>query len=98
MPRKIIIDTPNYNNLYLRKLDNLLKTVNNRIAYTEFRNNILKRQQGKNYQLESDRINSVLERSTLHHTHPHYQRLKNRSEELRKLGAQAFNRGIPDSY
>ena len=96
MPRKIIVDTHNYNNLYLRKLDNLLKTVNNRIAYTEFRNNILKRQKGKNYQMESDRINSVLERSTLHHTHPNYHRLKHRSEELRKLGAQAFNRGIAD--
>ena len=76
MPRKIIIDTHNYNNLYLGKLDNLLKTVNNRIVYTEFRNNILKRQTGKNYQMESDRINGVLEKSTLHHTHPNYQRLK----------------------
>ena len=40
MPHKIISDSPNYNNFYLRRLDNLLKTVNNRIAYTEFRNNI----------------------------------------------------------
>ena len=96
MPRKIIIDTHDYNNLYFRKLTNLFQAANNRVEYTEFRNKILRHQKGKNYQMESDRINGILESSTLHHTHPNYHRLKNRSEELRRLGAQAFNRVIPD--
>ena len=96
MPRKIIIDTHDYNNLYLRKLTHLFKAANNRVEYTEFRNKILRHQKGKNYQMESDRINGILQNSALYHTHSNYQRLKNRSEELRKLGAQAFDRVIPD--
>jgi len=95
MPHKIYVDTPNYNTLYLKKLDNLLKTVNNRVAYVEFRNNILK-QKAKDYQMESDKINGILQSSALYNTHPNYQRLKHRAEELKKLGAKAFNRGIED--
>ena len=34
MPRKIIIDTHDYNNLYLRKLTSLFQAANNRVEYT----------------------------------------------------------------
>ena len=51
-----IIDTPSFNTAYLNKLHKMLQVVNDRAAYTTFRHNILKRQKGKNYQMESDRI------------------------------------------
>ena len=44
--------------------------------------------------MESDRINGILQNSALSQTHPNYQRLKHRAEELKKLGAKAFDRGI----
>ena len=47
-----------------------------------------------NYQNESDRINGILQHSILHNTHPNFQRLKNRADELQKLGAKAFDRII----
>ena len=65
-------------------------------AYSSFRHNIIKRQQGTNYQLESDRINGMLQSSLLSQTHPNYARLKNRAKELEELGALASNRIIPD--
>ena len=91
MPR---IDTPNYNTAYLNRLHKMLKAVNDKAACTTFRNNIITRQKGKNYQMESDRINGILTNSALSQTHPDYQRLKHRAEELKKLGAKAFDRGI----
>ena len=94
MPSKLHIDTPSYNTEYLKKLHKMLEVVNDRQAYTTFRHNILKRQTGKNYQMESDRINGILQNSALSQTHPNYRRLKHRAEELKKLGAQAFDRGI----
>ena len=60
------------------------------------RHNILRRQKGLNYQMESDRINGILQSSLLSQTHPNYARLKNRAKELEELGALAFNRKIPD--
>ena len=96
MTRHHIIDTPNYNTTYLKKLHKLLQAVNDKVAYTTFRNNIIKRQKGKNYQMESDRINGILNNSALSQTHPNYQRLKHRAEELKKLGAKAFDRGIDE--
>ena len=65
-------------------------------AYSLFRHNVNKRQQGTAYQLESDRINGILQNSLLSQTHPNYARLKNRAKELESLGALAFNRKIPD--
>ena len=88
------IDTPNYNTAYLNKLHKLLQAVNDKAAYSTFRHNILRRQKGKDYQMESDRINGILANSALSQTHPNYQRLKHRAEELKKLGAKAFDRGI----
>ena len=88
------IYTPNYNTAYLNKLHKLLQAVNDKAAYSTFRHNILRRQKGKDYQMESDRINGILANSALSQTHPNYQRLKHRAEELKKLGAKAFDRGI----
>lgn len=96
MTRHHIIDTPKYNTTYLNKLHKLLQAVNDKVAYTTFRNNIIKRQKGKNYQMESDRINGILANSALSQTNPNYQRLKHRAEELKKLGAKAFDRGIDE--
>ena len=96
MPSKSYIDTPSYNTVYLNKLHKMLRAVNDKAAYTTFRHNILKRQKGKNYQVESDRINSILANSALSQTHPNYHRLKHRAEELKKLGAKAFDRGIDE--
>ena len=96
MTTKHILDTPSYNAAYLNKLHKMLQAVNDKAAYTTFRNNILTRQKGKNYQMESDRINGILENSALSQTHPNYQRLKHRAEELKKLGAKAFDRKIDE--
>ena len=94
MTNKHTLDTPSYNTAYLNKLHKMLQVVNDRAAYTTFRHNILTRQKGKNYQMESDKINGILENSALSQTHPNYKRLKHRAEELKKLGAKAFDRGI----
>jgi hypothetical protein len=94
MPNKVYIDTPSYNTDYLKKLHKMLEVVNDRQSYSTFRHNILKSQKGKDYQMESDRINGILQNSALSQTHPNYRRLKHRAEELKKLGAQAFDRGI----
>jgi hypothetical protein len=96
MTRHHIIDTPSYNTAYLNKLHKMLQAVNDKAAYTTFRHNILTRQKGKNYSMESDRINGILANSALSQTHPNYQRLKRRAEELKKLGAKAFDRGIDE--
>ena len=75
----------------------MLEVVRDKKAYSSFRHNIIKRQQGTNYQMESDRIiNGMLQSSLLSQTHPNYARLKNRAKELEELGASAFNRKIPD--
>ena len=96
MTIKHTLDTPNYNTAYLNKLHKMLQAVNDKVAYTTFRNNILTRQKGKHYQMESDKINGILENSALSQTHPNYQRLKHRAEELKKLGAKAFDRKIDE--
>jgi len=96
MTRKHIINTPDYNTAYLNKLHKMLQAVNDKAAYTTFRHNILTRQKGKNYQMEADRINGILQNSTLSQIHPNYYRLKHRAEELKKLGAKAFDRGIDE--
>ena len=96
MTIKHTLDTPSYNTAYLNKLHKMLQVVNDKAAYITFRHNILKRQKGKNYQMESDKINGILENSALSQTHPNYKRLKNRAEELKKLGAKAFDRGIDE--
>ena len=83
------IDTPSFNTAYLNKLNKMLQVVNDRAAYTTFRHNILKRQKGRDYQMESDRIDGVLTNSALSQT-----RLKHRAEELKKLGAKAFDKDI----
>ena len=55
---------------------------------------MLTKQKAINYQNESDRINGILQHSILANTHPNFQRLKNRAEELQKLGVKAFDRKL----
>ena len=88
--------TAQYNTPYLQRLHKMLEVMKDKKAYSLFRHNILKKQQGTNYQLESDRINGILQNSSLSQTHPNYARLKNRTKELEALGALAFNRSIPE--
>ena len=92
MPHKLKIEPRKYNTFYLKNLHRLLKAINDKQALVTFRNDILTKQKAINYQNESDRINGVLKHSILANTHPIYQRLKNRAEELKQLGAKAFDR------
>ena len=85
-----------YSGKYLKYLDNCLRTHKNKVALIEFRTNILRKQRANNVQIESDRINSYLNQSVLSQSNPNYVRLKKRADELSKLGAKAFNRGIDD--
>lgn len=92
MPEKLKINPRNYNTFYLKNLHRLLKTINDKQALVNFRRDMLNKQQAINYQNESDRVNGILQHSILANTHPNYKRLKNRADELQKLGAKAFDR------
>ena len=94
MPEKFKIEPRKYNTFYLKNLHRLLKTINDKQALVTFRNDMLTKQKAINYQNESDRINGILRHSILANTHPNFQRLKNRSEELQKLGVKAFDRKL----
>ena len=87
--------TAQYNTEYLKRLQKMLDTI-----YTKNKafmsDNILRKQKGINYQMESDRINGILHSSLLSQTHPNYARLKNRAKEFEELGALSFNRRIPE--
>jgi len=96
MPHKLKIQPRKYNTFYLKKLHGLLQAVNDKQALVSFRHNILSRQKAINHQNESDRVNGILHNSKLANTHPNYRRLKNRAEELKNLGAKAFDRRIED--
>jgi hypothetical protein len=85
-----------YSAKHLKYLDNFLNTYKNKVALIEFRNNILRKQRSRNIQNESDRVNSYLSNSMLSQSTPNYKRLKERADELSKLGAKAFNRSIAD--
>ena len=85
---------PKYTKIYFGNLHEMLKKMNDRQSLVHLRENILKREQAKNIQMESDRINGILSQSTFSQIHPNFHRLKNRAEELKKLGAKAFNRNI----
>ena len=85
---------PRYTKKYLGNLHEMLKKMNDRQSLVHLRANILKHEQAKNVQLESDRINGILSQSSLSQFTPNYQRLKNRADDLKKLGANAFNRSI----
>ena len=96
MPHKLKIEPRKYNTFYLKNLHGLLQAANDKQALVSFRHNILSKQKAIDRQNESDRINGILQHSILANTHPNYRRLKNRAEELKELGAQAFDRRIPD--
>ena len=85
-----------YNSEYLKRLQKMLDAIYTKKQSVHVRNNILRKQKGTNYQMESDRINGILQSSLLSQTHPNYARLKNRAKELSDLGALAFDRRIPD--
>ena len=72
---------------YLQKLLDAYKT---RQASLEFRHNVLKHQRKKNYQLEYDRIRSVLESNLIPNMTK--EMIRERMKELQQLGANAVNR------
>jgi hypothetical protein len=88
--------TAQYNTEYLKRLQKMIDAIYTKKEGAHARNNKLKKQKGLNYQMESDRINGILANSLLSQTHPNYTRLKNRANELSKLGALAFDRKIPE--
>ena len=90
------LTTTQYNSECLKRLQKMLDTIYTKKQSVHVRHNILRKQKGINYQMESDRINGMLQSSLLSQTHPNYARLKNRAKELEELGALAFNRKIPD--
>ena len=88
--------TAQYNTAYLKRLQKMLDAIYTKKESVHVRHNILRKQKGTNYQMESDRINGILQNSLLSQTHPNYARLKNRAKELEELGALGFNRRIPE--
>ena len=94
MPDKFKIEPRKYNTFYLENLHRLLKAVNDKQALVTFRRDMLNKQKAINYQNESDRVNGILQHSTLANTHPNFTRLKKRADELQKLGAKAFDRTL----
>ena len=85
-----------YNSEYLKRSQKMLDAIYTKKESVHVRHNILRKQKGINYQLESDRMNGILQSSLLFQTHPNYTRLKNRAKELAELGTLAFNRSIPE--
>ena len=85
-----------YNTAYLKRLQKMLDAIYTKKESVHVRHNIMRKQKGTNYQMESDRINGILQNSLLSQTHPNYARLKTRAKELEELGALGFNRRIPE--
>lgn len=71
-------------------LQKLLDAYKTRQASLEFRHNVLKHQRKNNYQLEYDRIRSVLGSNLIPNTTK--EMIKGRMKELQHLGAKAVNR------
>ena len=71
------------------QLQKFLDAYKTRHASLEFRRNVLRNQNKHNYQLEYDRIRSVLENSLIPTTRD---MIKQRMKELEDLGAKAINK------
>ena len=72
------------------KLQKLLDARETRKALVEFRHNALKKQRKHNYQLEYDRIRSVLGQNLVPNTTRSM--IQNRMKDLEELGARAVNK------
>ena len=72
------------------QIQKLLDAYNTKHASVEFRRNVLRNQKKHNYQLEHDRIRSVLGDNLIPNTTKAM--IQNRMAELQKLGARAVNK------
>ncbi len=79
-------------NMQVHQLDRLNKDIEtrvNRVQNLYIRNKWLQQKNIKNYQSEYDRIRGHMENSVMPYVTT--AKVKNRKQELEKLGAQAFN-------
>ena len=74
---------------HYEELQKFLDAYKTRQASVEFRRNVLRKQQKHNYQLEYDRIRSVLEHSLIPTTK---EMIRQRMKVLEKLGAKAIDK------
>ena len=74
---------------HYKRVQDLLDSYLTRHASLEFRNNVLRKQKKLNYQLEYDRIRSVLGNNLIPHTTKAM--IQKRMVELQNLGARAVN-------
>ena len=75
---------------HYKRVQDLLDSYLTRHASLEFRNNVLRKQKKLNYQLEYDRIRSVLGNNLIPHTTKAM--IQKRMVELQNLGARAVNK------
>lgn len=75
---------------HYEQLQKFLDAYKTRQASLQFRHNVLKHQRRNNYQLEYDRIRSVLGNNLIPNTTK--EMIKERMKELQRLGATAVNR------
>ena len=74
--------------LYRKQVKDRLEAANTKIASAEFRKKLLQDQKRMNYSSEYDRIRGILQHSSL--PGRTLETLKKRKDELKALGAKAF--------
>lgn len=77
-----------YPHKYIKRLKDKLEEYNTREALVQFRHKAIERQKISNYSGEYDRVRGMLQQSLL--PSETVKRLKDREDELKKLGARAF--------
>jgi hypothetical protein len=82
------IDYSKYPKRYLKRLKDRLEEYNTKEALIHFRRNAMERAKVSNYSGEYERIRGILQHSTLPGETKN--RLIHRQEELKQLGARAF--------
>ena len=75
---------------HYEQMQKMLDTYNTKHASVEFRRNAIRNQKKNNYQLEYDRIRSILGQNLIPYTTKAM--IKERMNELQKLGARAVNK------
>ena len=88
MRKKLNMNTV-HNPLYWKQVKDKLEAANTKQASIAFRKKLLDDQNRMNYSSEYERIRSILNHSSLPSVT--VEGLKKRKEELKKLGAKAFN-------
>ena len=91
--KKIFGSSHGHNRKYLHQyeqMQKILEKYNTKHASVEFRRNALKNQKKHNYQLEYDRIRSILGQNLIPYTTKTM--VRERMNELQRLGAKAVNK------